>query len=123
SQVFTIVCDNCQVNDLTLTGYGQVVGLELVSISEGKNTSCPDELTDVKAEHLILFPSTNLHSTVQKSIVIRNTTHVELPFYWQIMKPYLQDLQPGEAVDMAQIRNNIDANTAFMISPTQGVLQ
>ncbi|XP_077347356.1 deleted in lung and esophageal cancer protein 1 [Lithobates pipiens] len=123
SQAFTIVCDNCQVNDLTLTGYGQLVGLELVSVSDGKSTSCPGELTDVKAEHLICFPSTNLHSTVQKSIVIRNTTHVELPFYWQIMKPYLQTLQPGEAVDMAKIKNNVDANTAFMISPLQGVLQ
>ncbi|KAM5157372.1 deleted in lung and esophageal cancer protein 1 [Mantella aurantiaca] len=123
SQAFTIVCDNCQVKDLTLTGYGQLVGLELVSISNGKSTSCPDELTDVKGEHLIRFPSTNLYSTAQKSIVIRNTTHVELPFYWQIMKPSTQALKPGEAVDMATIMNNVDTNTAFVISPMQDVLR
>nr|DBA25051.1 TPA: hypothetical protein GDO54_012624 [Pyxicephalus adspersus] len=121
SQVFTIVCDNCQVKDLTLTGYGQLVGLELVSVSEDKGTSCPSEPTDVKAEHLITFPSTNLHSMMQKCIVIRNTTHVELPFYWQIMKP--QALQPGEAVDMGKIENYVDPNTAFIISPVQGILK
>ncbi|XP_018408981.1 PREDICTED: deleted in lung and esophageal cancer protein 1 [Nanorana parkeri] len=123
SEDFTIVCDNCQIKDLTLTGYGQLVGLELVSVSEGKSISCPDGPTDAEAEHSLCFPSTNLHSTVQKNIVIRNTTHVELPFYWQIMKPTFQDLQPGETVDVAKIRNNIDTNPAFMIIPVQGILQ
>lgn len=53
-------------------GYGQLLGLQLVSISEDK--SIPDELTDLSTEHLVQFQSTNLHSTEQKSIAVRNTT-------------------------------------------------
>uniref|UniRef100_A0A1A8CH83 Deleted in lung and esophageal cancer 1 n=1 Tax=Nothobranchius kadleci TaxID=1051664 RepID=A0A1A8CH83_NOTKA len=33
SQTFTIVCDNCQVNDVSAEGEGQLVALELVSVS------------------------------------------------------------------------------------------
>ncbi|KAM3927972.1 deleted in lung and esophageal cancer protein 1 [Leptodactylus fuscus] len=117
SQVFTIVCDNCQVKDITLTGYGQLLGLQLVPISEGRNT--PIELTDVSGEHLVQFQSANLHSTEQKSIVVRNTTHVELPFYWQIVKPH----PTGEQSNINNIEYNIDEYTAFTVSPLQGILQ
>ncbi|XP_068092036.1 deleted in lung and esophageal cancer protein 1 isoform X2 [Hyperolius riggenbachi] len=122
-QDFTIVCDNCQVKELTLRGYGQLVGLELVSIGEGENSPGPGKLADVKAEHLICFPSANVHSTIRKSIVIRNTTHVEIPFYWQIMKPNLPALVPGESVDVTERSHNLDTSTAFLISPVQGILQ
>ncbi|KAM9308186.1 deleted in lung and esophageal cancer protein 1 [Gastrophryne carolinensis] len=123
NQVFTIVCDNCQVKDLTLTGYGQQVGLDLVSVSGSKSTPRLEELADVEAEDVIRFSSTNVYSTAEKNIVIKNTTHVELPFYWQIMKPILHDLIPGEAVPMNRIKQNIDASPAFLIRPVQGVLQ
>ncbi|XP_075068288.1 deleted in lung and esophageal cancer protein 1 isoform X2 [Mixophyes fleayi] len=123
SQVFTFACDNCQVKDITLTGYGQLVGLELVPIDEDKNAVARSELTDVTSEHLIRFQSSNLHTTSEKSIVIRNTTHVHLPFYWQIMKPNLQALLPGEQVDVTKVKFTVDTNTAFSISPIQGVLQ
>ncbi|XP_072009945.1 deleted in lung and esophageal cancer protein 1 isoform X1 [Engystomops pustulosus] len=121
NQVFTIVCDNCQVKDITLTGYGQLLGLQLASINEDK--IIPIEFSDSSSEHLIEFPSTNLHSTEQRSIVVRNTTHVELPFYWQIVKPHLQDLQPGEQTDLNNLKYNVDEYIAFTVSPLQGILQ
>ncbi|KAG9476528.1 hypothetical protein GDO78_003199 [Eleutherodactylus coqui] len=121
NQVFTIVCDNCQVKDVTLTGYGEVLGLQLMSRSE--EWSVPADVTDVSTEHLVKFQSTNLHYTEQKDVVIRNTTHVELPFYWQIVKPHLQASQPGEISDMATVTYNVDEHTAFTISPLQGILQ
>ncbi|XP_056375657.1 deleted in lung and esophageal cancer protein 1 isoform X2 [Hyla sarda] len=116
SQVFAIVCDNCQVKDITLTGYGQLLGLQLVSVSEDK--SIP-----VSTEHLVQFQSTNVHSTEKKSIAVRNTTHLELPFYWQIVKPRPQDLQPEEPSEMTKIEYSVDEYTAFTISPPQGILQ
>ncbi|XP_073437582.1 deleted in lung and esophageal cancer protein 1 isoform X2 [Dendrobates tinctorius] len=121
SQVFTIVCDNCQVKDITLTGYGQLVGLQLVPVSEDRGI--PAEITNPFAEHLVQFPSTNLHSTEQKSIGIRNTTHVELPFYWQIVKPHVEALQAEEQSDMTTVEYKIDECTAFTVSPLQGILQ
>ncbi|XP_063777866.1 deleted in lung and esophageal cancer protein 1 isoform X2 [Pseudophryne corroboree] len=123
SQVFTIACDNCQVKDITLTGYGQLLGLELISVSEDTGVSGCDELTDVTDEHLILFQSTNLYSAPKKSIVIRNTTHVQLPFYWQIMKPNLQGLLPGEQADVGKIEFTADSSTAFTMTPVHGILQ
>ncbi|MEE6467413.1 hypothetical protein FKM82_007232 [Ascaphus truei] len=123
NQIFTIVCDNCQVKDITLTGFGQVIALELVSVSGGESSPEPGELTDVTAEHLIRFQPANLRSTVQKSLIIRNSTHVELPFYWQIMKPNLQTLLPGESVDLAKIEYNPDTRMVFSMSPVHGVLQ
>ncbi|KAM4027399.1 deleted in lung and esophageal cancer protein 1 [Anomaloglossus baeobatrachus] len=121
NQVFTIVCDNCHVKDITLTGYGQLVGLELVSVGEDK--SIPAELTTLSTEHLVKFPSTNLYSTEQKSIAVRNTTHVELPFYWQIVKPHVEALQTEEPADMTNNEYKIDECTAFTITPLQGILQ
>ncbi|CAJ0920503.1 unnamed protein product [Ranitomeya imitator] len=121
SQVFTIVCDNCQVKDITLTGYGQLVGLQLVPVSEDKGT--PAEISNPSAEHLVQFPSTNLHSTEQKSISVRNTTHVELPFYWQIVKPRVDASQAEEQSDMTNMEYKIDECTAFTVTPLQGVLQ
>ncbi|XP_075444055.1 deleted in lung and esophageal cancer protein 1 isoform X2 [Ascaphus truei] len=123
NQIFTIVCDNCQVKDITVTGFGQVIALELVSVSGGESSPEPGELTDVTAEHLIRFQPANLRSTVQKSLIIRNSTHVELPFYWQIMKPNLQTLLPGESVDLAKIEYNPDTRMVFSMSPVHGVLQ
>ncbi|KAM4689079.1 deleted in lung and esophageal cancer protein 1 [Discoglossus pictus] len=124
SQTFTIACDNCQVKDMTLTGFGQLIGLELVPVTRGlESTSKVLDLTDVISEHLLQFPPANLCSTVQENVIIRNATHLELPYYWQIMKPNLQALIPGESVDVTKIKYNPETNAAFSISPAEGVLQ
>lgn len=48
--------------------------------------------------------------------------HVELAFHWQIMKPNLQPLMPGETYSMDSIKCHPDRETAFSISPESGVL-
>nr|XP_014342849.1 PREDICTED: deleted in lung and esophageal cancer protein 1 isoform X1 [Latimeria chalumnae]XP_014342850.1 PREDICTED: deleted in lung and esophageal cancer protein 1 isoform X1 [Latimeria chalumnae] len=122
TQTFAIVCDNCQVKDITLTGAGQLIALQLVSISGEESTPVAGELTDLTAEHFIRFSSANLHSVTERKLVIRNATHVQLPFHWQIMKPNLQPLMPGEPIDPDCIEYNQDTKTAFSISPGQGTL-
>lgn len=47
--------------------------------------------------------------------------HVKLPFHWQILKPNLQALLPGEAYDPASIKFIADRDTAFSITPHRGV--
>ncbi|OCT75446.1 deleted in lung and esophageal cancer protein 1 [Xenopus laevis] len=116
SHVFTIVCDNCQVKEITLTGYGQQVGLELVSVSDGESPPRSGAITDTMAGHVIQFQPTNLHATVQKSLLIRNSTHVELPFCWQIMKHNVQTLVPEDLC-------NLDTSLPFTLTPAQGILQ
>ncbi|XP_053571638.1 LOW QUALITY PROTEIN: deleted in lung and esophageal cancer protein 1 [Bombina bombina] len=123
TQVFTIVCDNCQVKDVTITGLGQLVGLELVSVSHGlENRPMLLGTSDVATGHLIQFGPANVCSTVQKCVTIRNATHVELPFYWQIMKPDSQDSLLEEQ-EHETIKLFPDTNTAFTLSPAEGVLR
>ncbi|XP_009952310.1 PREDICTED: deleted in lung and esophageal cancer protein 1, partial [Leptosomus discolor] len=121
-QTYTIVCDNCQVNDVTVTGVGQVVALELLFVTGGESKPEPGEVTDVTAQHLIRFDPQNPHSTEEKKLVIRNSTHVELPFYWQIIKPNLKPLIPEESADFPKLKYNQDTESAFSLNPAQGVL-
>ncbi|NXV12098.1 DLEC1 protein, partial [Cepphus grylle] len=121
-QTYTIVCDNCQVNDVTVTGVGQLIALELVFVTGGESKPEPDEVTDVTAQHLIRFDPQNPHTTEEKKLVIRNSTHVELPFYWQIIKPNLKPLIPEETADFMKLKYNQDTESAFSLNPEQGVL-
>ncbi|KAM3860691.1 deleted in lung and esophageal cancer protein 1 [Diretmus argenteus] len=121
-QVFTIVCDNCQVKDVTIQGEGQVIALELVSVSGEKGLPVVGELCDLTAEHFVRFSPCNPHSVQEKKLVIRNNAHLELPFHWRIMKPNLQPLLPGEAPDPSHIQFHLAADGVFHISPERGVL-
>ncbi|EMP29416.1 Deleted in lung and esophageal cancer protein 1 [Chelonia mydas] len=122
-QTFTIVCDNCQINDITVTGSGQLIALELLSVTGGESHPAPGEPTDIAAQHLIRFDPQNPHATTEKKLLIRNSTHVELPFYWQIMKPNLQPLIPEETGDLAKVKYHLDVESAFSINPNLGILQ
>uniref|UniRef100_A0A8B9CTL9 DLEC1 cilia and flagella associated protein n=1 Tax=Anser brachyrhynchus TaxID=132585 RepID=A0A8B9CTL9_9AVES len=121
-QIYTIVCDNCQVNDVTVTGVGQLIALELLHVTGGESSPEPGEVTDGTAQHLIRFDPQNPHTTEEKNLVIRNSTHVELPFYWQIIKPNLQPSVPEEAADFTKIEYKRDTESAFSLNPEQGVL-
>ncbi|XP_071889969.1 deleted in lung and esophageal cancer protein 1 isoform X2 [Anas platyrhynchos] len=121
-QIYTIVCDNCQVNDVTVTGVGQLIALELLHVTGGESSPAPGEVTDVTAQHLIRFDPQNPHTTEEKNLVIRNSAHVELPFYWQIIKPNLQPSVPEEAADFTKIEYKRDTESAFSLNPEQGVL-
>ncbi|XP_077721914.1 deleted in lung and esophageal cancer protein 1 isoform X13 [Canis aureus] len=48
--------------------------------------------------------------------------HVELAFHWQIMKPNLQSLMPGETYSLDSLKYHPDRETAFSILPERGVL-
>ncbi|XP_041824653.1 deleted in lung and esophageal cancer protein 1 [Melanotaenia boesemani] len=121
-QAFTVVCDNCQVKDISIEGEGQKIALELVSVSEEMEPPVVGEVCDLTAEHFVRFSSCNPHSVQQKMIVIRNNVHLELPFHWQIMKPNLHPLLPGETPDSSQIQLHLATDEAFHIHPSAGLL-
>ncbi|XP_068413976.1 deleted in lung and esophageal cancer protein 1 isoform X2 [Eschrichtius robustus] len=122
-QTFIIVCDNCQIKELVTTGIGQLVALDLIYVSGEKSQPEPGELTDLTAQHFIRFEPENLQSTASKLLIIRNATHVELAFRWQIMKPNLRSLMPGETYSPDRIKSHPDRETAFSIAPDMGALK
>uniref|UniRef100_A0A3P9CWD3 DLEC1 cilia and flagella associated protein n=1 Tax=Maylandia zebra TaxID=106582 RepID=A0A3P9CWD3_9CICH len=121
-QVFTVVCDNCQVKDISIEGEGQLIALELVSVSGGEEPPVVGEVHDLTAEHFIRFSPCNPHSVQQKKLVIRNNVHLELPFHWQIMKPNLHPLLPRESPDASHIQFHLATDEVFHVSPSTGIL-
>ncbi|XP_038654492.1 deleted in lung and esophageal cancer protein 1 isoform X2 [Scyliorhinus canicula] len=123
SQTVTMVCDNCQVKDFVLTGIGQHVALEFVSISDGESVTAPGECRDITAEHFVRFDATNPCVCSQKIVVLRNATHVELPYCWQALKPNLTCSIPGESIQPTNLEYDQDLNSAFHICPDNGILE
>ncbi|XP_053198841.1 deleted in lung and esophageal cancer protein 1 [Scomber japonicus] len=121
-QVFTVVCDNCQVKDISIEGEGQLIALEVVSISGEKEPAVVGEVHDLTANHFVRFSPCNPHSLQQKKLVIRNNVHLELPFHWQIMKPNLHPLLPGESPKPSHIHFHPATDGAFHVSPLTGIL-
>nr|XP_046227112.1 deleted in lung and esophageal cancer protein 1 isoform X2 [Scatophagus argus] len=121
-QVFTIVCDNCQVKDISIEGEGQPIALELVSVSGKKEPPVVGETHDLTAEHFVRFSPCNPHCVQEKKIIIRNNVHLELPFHWQIMKPNLCPLLPNETPEPSHIQFHLAADDVFHIRPQTGVL-
>lgn len=54
------------------SGEGQLIALELVSVSGGEEPPVVGEVRDLTAEHFIRFSPCNPHSVRQKKLVIRN---------------------------------------------------
>ncbi|XP_045055704.2 deleted in lung and esophageal cancer protein 1 isoform X4 [Desmodus rotundus] len=121
-QTFIITCDNCQIKELVTSGVGQLIALDLIYISGEKSQPEPGELTDLTAQHFIRFAPENLQSTARRQLIVRNSTHVELAFHWQIMKPNLKFLMPGETYSVDSIQYHPDKGTAFSVTPERGVL-
>ncbi|NXC99176.1 DLEC1 protein, partial [Certhia familiaris] len=121
-QTFTILCDNYPTNYVTVTGAGELIALELLFVTGGESKAQLGEVTDASAQHLIRFEPQNPHTTKEKMLVIRNSTHVELPFFWQIRKPNLKPLIPEETADFTEVKDNQDLESAFSLNPEQGVL-
>uniref|UniRef100_H3D5C9 Deleted in lung and esophageal cancer protein 1 Ig-like domain-containing protein n=1 Tax=Tetraodon nigroviridis TaxID=99883 RepID=H3D5C9_TETNG len=73
SQDFTLVCDNCQVKEITVQeGEGQLIAVEFVPASEKPELPLPEETRDATAEHLVRFDPCNPHSVLQEKVIIRN---------------------------------------------------
>ncbi|KAK2859516.1 hypothetical protein Q5P01_004136 [Channa striata] len=121
-QAFTVVCDNCQVKDILIKGEGQLIALELVSVSGEMEPPVIGEVCDLTAEHFVRFSPCNPHSVQQKKLVIRNNVHLELPFHWQIMKPNLHPLLPGETLKPTHIQFHLATDDVFHVSPVTGFL-
>ncbi|XP_037985052.1 deleted in lung and esophageal cancer protein 1 [Motacilla alba alba] len=121
-QTFTILCDNYPINYVTVTGLGEVIALELLFVTGGESKAQLGEVTDATAQHLIRFEPQNPQSTKEKVLVIRNSTHLELPFFWQIIKPNLKPLIPEKTANFTEVKNNQDPESAFSLNPKQGVL-
>ncbi|XP_028290255.1 deleted in lung and esophageal cancer protein 1 isoform X2 [Gouania willdenowi] len=121
-QDFTIVCDNCQVKDISIEGTGQLVALELLSVSGENQPPVVGETRDLTADHFVRFSPCNPHSVQQKTLVIRNNVHLELPFSWQIMKPNLHPLHPSDILQSSNIQFHLASDDVFHVSPSEGLL-
>uniref|UniRef100_A0A4W4GZK1 Deleted in lung and esophageal cancer protein 1 Ig-like domain-containing protein n=1 Tax=Electrophorus electricus TaxID=8005 RepID=A0A4W4GZK1_ELEEL len=98
------------------------VELELVEVEGEENPPALEELRDLSADHFVRFDAANPHSKLQKRVLIKNKTYLELPFHWQIVKPSLQSLLPGEAPVISCIQHHVATDNAFSISPVMGLL-
>ncbi|XP_051796597.1 deleted in lung and esophageal cancer protein 1 isoform X2 [Acanthochromis polyacanthus] len=121
-QVFTVVCDNCQVKDISIEGEGKLIALELLSVSEETEPLGVGEVHDLTAEYFVRFSPCSPHSVQQKKVVIRNNVHLELPFHWQVMKPNLHPLLPGETLESSHVQLHRAEDSVFNISPLTGLL-
>uniref|UniRef100_A0A8C0UHG9 DLEC1 cilia and flagella associated protein n=1 Tax=Cyanistes caeruleus TaxID=156563 RepID=A0A8C0UHG9_CYACU len=101
---------------------GESIALELLFVTGGESKAQLGEVTDATAQHLIRFEPQNPHTTMEKILVIKNSTHIELPFFWQITKPNLKPLIPEETADFTQVKHNQDPESAFSLNPEHGVL-
>uniref|UniRef100_A0A8C5TPS5 Deleted in lung and esophageal cancer protein 1 Ig-like domain-containing protein n=1 Tax=Malurus cyaneus samueli TaxID=2593467 RepID=A0A8C5TPS5_9PASS len=106
---------NCQM-------VNKLVALELLSVTGGESKPALGEVTDATAQHLIRFDPQNPHTTEEKKLIIKNSTHVELSFFWQIAKPNLKPLILEETADFTKVKYNQDRESAFSLNPEQGVL-
>ncbi|XP_037829185.1 deleted in lung and esophageal cancer protein 1 isoform X2 [Kryptolebias marmoratus] len=121
-RLFTVVCDNCQVKDISIEGEGHIAAPELVRVSGQNEPLQVGEVHDLTAGHFVRFGPCSPHSVQRKTLVVRNNIHLELPFYWQIMKPNLHPVLPGEAPESSHIHFHPAADDVFHISPASGVL-
>ncbi|XP_022081791.1 deleted in lung and esophageal cancer protein 1-like [Acanthaster planci] len=123
----TMVCDNCTVKHFTLKGEGQTAGVELAAVSDGgERQPAPGELCDVTAQHQIRFDPINPMTFTTKQLTIKNTTNVELPFHWEMLRPHfecpVQEEESGEVLGGGAIQRLKDETNTFCINPDKGVL-
>ena len=69
----------------TCLGEGERAGVELVSVEGGTSDSYPGESSDVSAQALLRFDQTNPFTYSRRTIRVRNSTNVELPYIWRVV--------------------------------------
>lgn len=125
SEELVMVCDNCQIQNLTIDGEGQCAAIELLSVSDGgEDEPRLGEVTDTTADHLIRFPPLNPHSFYTRQVLIHNSINVEMPFTWHVLKPNFQtSLRPDERTLTDHFEFYPENSPAFFIEPRRGILQ
>ncbi|CAK8688669.1 unnamed protein product [Clavelina lepadiformis] len=127
SEDLVLICDNCQVKYFTIQGCGESAAVELVSVSDGgEEPHRVGEISDLTANHLVRFPSLNPHSFYMKQIIIHNSTNVEMPFSWHILKPNLRsalDTLSVEDINWENFEFYPDPSSPFFVEPRSGNIQ
>ncbi|XP_028933469.2 deleted in lung and esophageal cancer protein 1 isoform X2 [Ornithorhynchus anatinus] len=121
AQTFIIVCDNCQICDVTITGMGELAAVELVHVSGEESQLLPGEARDPAAQYFVCFGPQNPQVMAEKQLLVRNCSHLQLPFHWRTMKPNLRPHTPRTAPSPAE--DHPDPGSAFAVSPDHGVLK
>eukprot|EP00794_Sanderia_malayensis_P003460 gene3460-3956_t len=116
-----IVCDNCNTRSFVIEGVSETAGVELVSVENGLSDYHLSEMKDHEAQYLVRFERQYPHTFKQKEMIIRNTTAVELEFYWHIDRPVFNNMNKGE-VDFDEFVSTIARQSSFEINPNRGTL-
>ncbi|KAF3836572.1 hypothetical protein F7725_029130 [Dissostichus mawsoni] len=120
-QMFTIVCDNCQVKDISIEGEGQLIALELVSVSGRKEPPVVGEVHDLTAEHFVRFSPCNPHSVQEKRVIIRNNPPgAALPLADHEAQP--APSAPRGTPEPKHIQFHPTTDGVFHVTPITGVL-
>ncbi|XP_033106181.1 deleted in lung and esophageal cancer protein 1-like [Anneissia japonica] len=125
TQNITMVCDNCHVKHFTLKGEGQSPGVRLVSVKPGgESFPVPGEICDTTAQHHVNFDTLNPMTYTEKKLQVQNTTNVDLPFFWEILKPHLECPDPMMTSSSSDhmISRVQEGGGNFCIAPDQGTL-
>ncbi|XP_074623643.1 deleted in lung and esophageal cancer protein 1-like isoform X1 [Acropora palmata] len=122
-----LICDNCQVKEYTIEGTGQMAGVELEAVSGGLSEPEIGEMRDVSAKYLVRFQPQNPETITEKTLVIKNTTNVALPFRWKLYKPFFRcPVSPGchvqPSVGSSQVPRTPEDLGVFVITPNMGTI-
>ncbi|KAH6597301.1 hypothetical protein BASA61_003196 [Batrachochytrium salamandrivorans] len=83
--VLRVVCDNCQTLELPVTGIAEIPKVQIVQIEKhtGEIVTHDKIDSDQRFDLIHNFGDQNPHGVSSMTIVVRNLTHLKLPFKWE----------------------------------------
>ena len=88
-----MVCDNCQIRELTLVGTACVASLQIESVDGIAPIFAPAD-TGVSVQETVNFGDTPLNTVAEKVVRLLNTTPLPLRFEWRHLALPLENLPP-----------------------------
>ena len=88
-----MVCDNCQIRELTLVGTACVASLQIESVDGIAPIFAPAD-TGVSVQETVNFGDTPLNTVAEKVVRLLNTTPLPLRFEWRHLALPLELLPP-----------------------------